>query len=308
MIGSVSKVDQPLTVGVVDAERPLQIVVERAVNPVDFVERRFEIFRLGGQKDRRDFLWRFGTKEMRHGTAIEIGQVVILDDRLARHAQRQQKQGRREPGAVLPAGAMKQQRIALGVEGEAKVCRYSSVWSTQKRRYCAITRRSISEAAIVPALTSASISSVPAGMKPASTASDRRALAAACRGWPPAPSGRRKSISVLNPRPSRRVKSASVRSGKVVGAIDLPPSRLPAAACAVAAKITKIDRALEKHASPLVCLHRLRSALASPDPRANCAAISQPRNDPPGRQHDVVFHVDSLQDALDRETVDRVEH
>jgi len=39
---------------------------------------------------------------------------------------------------------------------------------------------------------------------------------------------------------------------------------------AVAAKIAKIDRALEKHASPLVCLHRSRSALASPIPGSNC--------------------------------------
>src|SRR5271170_6980108 len=141
----------------------------------------------------------------------------------------------------------------------AKVCRYSSVWSTQKRRYCAITRRSISDAAIVPALTSASISSVPAGMNPASTRRIDEPLGS-LSGLASRSAGKRKSTA-----PS---KSTRRRSSVCIAHVPLWP----------------------------------RQSLGQ------TALDSQPRNDAPGWQHDVVFHVDGLQDALDRETVDWVEY
>src|ERR1700734_2447767 len=69
--------------------RPVRRVDERdfpyywiklTYNTGELEECRFEIFRLGGQKDRRHFVWGFRTKEVWHRTAIEIGEIVILED------------------------------------------------------------------------------------------------------------------------------------------------------------------------------------------------------------------------------------
>ena len=52
---------------------------------------------------------------MGHCPTITIGQIVILEHRLARRPESQQQEGRRETRAVLAARAVEQQRIAASI-------------------------------------------------------------------------------------------------------------------------------------------------------------------------------------------------
>ena len=63
----------------VDAEPLSQIGVERTENPVNLVERGFQIFRLRRQQDGSHVPRRIGPEQLRHGAPVTIRDFVVLE-------------------------------------------------------------------------------------------------------------------------------------------------------------------------------------------------------------------------------------
>ena len=90
-------------------KRRREIVVKGAVDAVDFIEARLQGISVARTAEALQSPPAFqDPKQMGHRPTIAVGQIVILEDRLPRHAESQQQEGRRETRAVLAARAVEQ--------------------------------------------------------------------------------------------------------------------------------------------------------------------------------------------------------
>jgi len=83
------------------------------MHAVDLVERRLEIFALSRQQNPCHGLGCPRAEQLGHRAPIAVGQIVVVEDDIAGCADREHQQGRAITGAVLAAGAVNEQRIAL---------------------------------------------------------------------------------------------------------------------------------------------------------------------------------------------------